>query len=385
MRDFPSQPSCIQVGVSRDPDASSAIREAASQIDLAKTSFVLAFMPATLDRPDVPATLDATLDRVPVFGCSTAGQITPQGYESDALLLLGFPSAHFRCAPILFEPLAPLSTTAIATEVQQQVRKFSHTPGWNRLGLILSDGLSKQEDLLVSTLETVMDDLPIFGGSAGDSLQFKETYVLHSGRRLTNAAVLLLLETDLPFRGVGFDHFLPAEAQIIITAADPDERKVFEINGSPAAREYARLVGCAVEDLSPQVFAENPLLVQYRDNHYVRAISDAGETGSLSFLAAIDDGLVMTLGRGQEIVETLQSGLSIRDASDHPPDFILGFDCILRKLEIQQKHLGDTVSDILRAARVYGFNTYGEQHCGVHMNQTFVGVAFFRPEDGTVS
>lgn len=381
MRDFPSQPSCIQVAVSRNPDPSAAITEAAAQIDRARTCFVLAFLPGQLDAPNVAATLDVALGGVPVFGCSTAGQITAQGYESDALLLLGFPRAHFRCASILFEPLAPLSTTAIATQVQREARNFPHTPGWNRLGLILSDGLSKQEDLLVSTLETVLDDLPIYGGSAGDSLQFKETYVLHRGRRLTNAAVLLLLETDLPFRGVGFDHFLPAETQIIITDADPDERKVFEINGTPAAREYARLVGCRVEDLSPQIFAENPLLVQYRQNHYVRAISDADETGCLSFLAAIDDGLVMTLGRGQEIVETLQAGLAIRDGGGQPPDFILGFDCILRKLEIEHKQLGQTVSDILRRAHVFGFNTYGEQNCGVHMNQTFVGVAFFPTED----
>lgn len=380
MRDFHPEPSCIQVALSRATDAPTAIREAAAQIDRARTCFVLAFMPGALDAPEVAATLDAALGGVPVFGCSTAGQITMQGYESDALLLLAFPREHFRCASILFEPLAPISTTAIAEEAQRQYRKFPRTPGWNRLGLILSDGLTKQEDLLVSTLETVLDDLPIFGGSAGDSLQFKETYVLYRGRRLSNAAVLLLLETDLPFRGVGFDHFLPADTQIIITDADPEERKVFEINGAPAAQEYARLVGCRVADLSPQIFAENPLLVQYRKNHYVRAISDAGETGCLSFLAAIDDGLVMTLGRGQEIVETLQSGLDIRDATGHPPDFILGFDCILRKLEIEQKQLGQTVSDILRGARVFGFNTYGEQHCGVHMNQTFVGVAFFQPD-----
>lgn len=284
--------------MSRAPEAAAAIDEAAAQIDQARTCFVLAFMPGRLDGPEVAAMLDAVLGGLPVFGCSTAGQIAMQGYECDALLLLGFPRAHFRRASILLEPLAPISTTAIACQAQRQFGKFSHTLGWNRLGLILSDGLSKQEDLLVSKLETVLDDLPIFGGSAGDSLQFTETFVLHGGRRLGNGAVLLL-ETDLPFRGVNFDHFLPPGTQIIITDADPDDRKVFEINGAPAAQEYARLVGCRVADLSPQIFAENPLLVQYRQNHCVQANSGAGEAGCLSFLAAIDDGLVMMLGRGQ--------------------------------------------------------------------------------------
>jgi hypothetical protein len=29
---------------------------------------------------------------------------------------------------------------------------------------------------------------------------------------------------------------------------------------------------------------------------------------------------------------------------------------------------------------VAGFNTYGEQHGGLHVNQTFVGLAFLEPE-----
>jgi len=55
---------------------------------------------------------------------------------------------------------------------------------------------------------------------------------------------------------------------------------------------------------------------------------------------------------------------------------------VLRRLEVEQKQLGRAVSDIFREARVLGFNTYGEQHRGVHMNQTFVGVAFFGPDRG---
>lgn len=380
MLDARANPSCISVAVSRAVGEVHAARNAAAQIKCRETCFVLAFVPGDFDGKLVAATLEEALEGVPVFGCSTAGQITTHGYETDALLLLAFPKAHFRCSSILFEPLKPLSTTAIAAAAQRHEKKFSHTAGWHRLGLIFADGLSKQEDVLISTLETVLDDLPVFGGSAGDALRFEEAYVLHQGQCYTNAATLLLLETDLPFQGIGFDHFLPGGGQIVITDADPDERKVFEINGAPAAREYARLVGCAVEDLSPEIFAENPMLIEYKDRHYVRAISDAGEDGALSFMAAIDDGLIMTLGQGQEIIRTLRSGLDIQDDQGRGPDFILGFDCVLRKLEIEQKQLGRAVSEVLSAARVVGFNTFGEQHCGVHMNQTLVGVAFFGPD-----
>lgn len=35
---------------------------------------------------------------------------------------------------------------------------------------------------------------------------------------------------------------------------------------------------------------------------------------------------------------------------------------------------------IYRDHRVAGFNTYGEQHGGLHVNQTFVGLAFLEPD-----
>jgi len=113
----------------------------------------------------------------------------------------------------------------------------------------------------------------------------------------------------------------------------------------------------------------------------VEARTDAN---GLSFLARIEERLVMALGRGMEIVATLTAGLDVAARSPTPPDFVLGFECVLRKLEIEQKALTATVSAIMAQHRVYGFNTYGEQLSGLHMNQTFVGVAFFGPSDATL-
>ncbi|MEM8755393.1 MAG: FIST N-terminal domain-containing protein [Pseudomonadota bacterium] len=368
----------VEVGVSRAAEPAAAAAEAAAAIPLAETCFVLAFAPSRLDPDALAAALAARLQGVPVFGCTTAGQITERGYEVEALLLLAFPKANFRCASILISPLNPLSLSEVAGAAKRRAESFMRTAHRKRLALLFADGLSKQEDLLIAALETALDDVPVFGGSAGDGLDFGRTFVLHNGRAYSDAALLVLLETDLRFEGIGFDHFLPGETALVVTEADPDQRLVFEINGAPAAAEYARLVGRPVEELSPLVFAENPMLVRRQRAHYVRAISDATPEGALSFLAAIDDGLVMTLGRGREIIETLEFGLA--GAEDAPPDFILGFECVLRRLEIEQKRLDARVSDIFRRRRVLGFNTYGEQHRGVHMNQTFVGVAFYGPE-----
>lgn len=375
------------VGIGRSEAAApvEAVDEAAIGIDPRKTCFVLAFVPQNLNAEETAIALKDRLGSIPVFGCTTAGQITSLGYEDDALLLLSFPREHFRCASILFDNLAPISTTHVAAVAQRTAKTFRHTAGWNRLALLFSDGLSKQEDLLISTLDTVLSDWPTFGGSAGDGFRFERSFVLHEGNCHENAAVLLLVETDLEFQGIGVDHFQPVGAPIVITEADPDERLVHEIDGAPAALAYARLVGCTVDQLSPEVFSENPMLVRHNRKHFVRAVRGVSENHSMSFLAAIDDGLVLTLGRGREIIETLEAGLELRSPSGALPDFILGFDCALRKLEFEKKQLHRRVSEILREHRVYGFNTYGEQQSGIHMNQTFVGIAFFEPESRTIN
>lgn len=379
-----ARPTCVQVAVGRQRNAASAVRAAVGQIDAAATRFVLCFTPARLECAAVAAALESAMPGVPVFGCSSAGQISDCGYEDNALLLLAFPKAHFRCASTLIPLNEPMDAATIVADVQRTAHCFEHSAGQRRLGLVFADGLSMQEDLLISALEAALPDIPLFGGSAADGLQFEQTFVMCGGKAAPGSAVVLLIETDLPFRAVSMDHFLPAQARAIVTHAAPDDRKVFEINGAPATQEYARLVGCEVSDLSPQVFAENPMLIEYRGTHYVRAISDAAPDGTLSFLGAIDDGLIMTLGRGQEITQTLRTTLDIKDDGGRPADFILGFDCVLRRLEIEQKRLAGEVSKVLSEARVFGFNTFGEQHQGVHMNQTLVGIAFFPPEKGAL-
>ena len=369
----------VSVGVSLKRDAAAAVAEAVSPLDERTACFVLAFVPDTLNHTAVAEALNLHLPNTPIFGCTSAGQITPHGYEDTALLLVAFPRAHFRCSSTLFHPLKPVSIEETSLKAQNLAERFRKSANWNRFALTLTDGLSKQEDMLVAALEAGLGDIPTFGGSAGHGLAFDATYILHGGKFHENAALLLIVETDLDFESVEFDHFLPTETQLVVTDALPEDRVVREINGTPAAEEYARLVGCAITDLSPRVFAENPVLVRNLHSWHVRAIQEAHEDGSLAFLSAIENGLVLTLGRGKAIVKTMDTELDLSGPNGEAPDFVLGFDCVLRRLEIEEKGLSDAASRVLSTRKVLGFNTYGEQHGGIHMNQTFVGIAFFAP------
>jgi hypothetical protein len=380
-----SLPNLVGIGCSRARDAAEAVAEAAAGLDLDRTCFIQVMVPDHLDRDALAQALNSQLRGVTLFGFTTAGQITPQGYEDEALMLLAFPKAYFRCATALIAPLNPVSIKSIAEEARRVDAGFVRSAGANRLAFVFADGQSNAEDLLLAALGTGLGNVPIFGGSAGCGPGRRNCLVFHSGSFHGDAALLVLVETTLEYSGLGFHHFEPTDQHMVVTAAEPERRLVLELNGSPAAPEYARLLGHRVEDLSPEVFAENPVLVRANGTYHVRAIRRVEPGNGLSFLSAIDDGLVLTLGRGREILQTLSDGLSgdgVAGDGARPgeADFILGFDCYLRKLEIRQKQLVGPVSRLLSQHRVIGFNTFGEQHHGVHVNQTFVGVAFYPPE-----
>ncbi len=61
---------------------------------------------------------------------------------------------------------------------------------------------------------------------------------------------------------------------------------------------------------------------------------------------------------------------------------VLGCDCILRRLEIVQSGMRERVEALVREHNVVGFNSYGEQYWGVHVNQTLTGVAIGTLGDG---
>ena len=107
---------------------------------------------------------------------------------------------------------------------------------------------------------------------------------------------------------------------------------------------------------------------------YVRAIQKVNRDGSLKFYCAIERGVVLRVARGVDLVRNLETALAQVRARIGPPQAVITFDCILRKLEISQTGIEQTVGEVFRANNAVGFNTYGEQFCGVHVNQTLTAI-----------
>lgn len=333
------------------------------------------------------ADLDALALRLPgrfggarVIGCSTAGEISAAGYAEGEIVAVALPAAHFAADVLLVPDLSVLEREQLIGRLIRSRQDLARqAPDWEgEFAFLMVDGLSVREDELASALASGLGPVPLFGGSAGDGTRFRATYVLHEGQALQNAAVLALIRTDCRVRVFSLDHLLPTGARMVVTEADPARRIVRQINAEPAAREYGRLLGKDPAQLTTFTFAAHPVVVRIGGKHHVRAIRQVGEGGDLVFFSAIDEGVVLTLAEPQDMVAHLATQLDGLAAHGRPVA-ILACDCILRRMEAQEKQKTGAVSALLRQHGVVGFSTYGEQLNSMHVNQTMTGVAIYPP------
>lgn len=324
---------------------------------------------------------------VPVSACSTAGGIGPSGMIEKGLVAVAFPRDGFRIHTGLIEDVGSFGVERASAIVRRLKTQLSERAGQKLrdrvFGLMLVDGLSEAEEPLVAAVHWAFDDMQLIGGSSGDGLMFEKTALIHEGRVLNRAAILMMIESDFPFRIFKTDNFEATPVKFVVTAANAEHRVVHELNAEVAAREYASAIGLMLDDLSPLSFASYPLVVKVGGDYYCRSIRNVNADGSLSFYCAIDEGLVFTLARLKDMLRSTQQKLEEVDMSLDGIDIALGFECVLRRLDAENRQVMRQMEDLYKRYSVVGFHTYGEQLNAMHLNQTLTGIAFGARRDTT--
>lgn len=373
----------IRVVASSNPSTAEAIESAAAELCGESYQHIIAFFSSAHDPGVLISELSTAFPDTPVSGCSTAGEVGPLGMMQGGIVLIAFPEAGFR---VLSEVISDIDQAGVAhaSEIARRL-KTQIILGSNRsardnvFALILIDGLSNREEALVAAVHWSLDDIELIGGSAGDGLAFQRTELIHRSTPIRSGAILFLIESQTPFAVFKTQNFEPTPIKLVVTAADAENRIVHELNAEPAAREYAAAIGLMPNDLGPFSFASYPLVVKVGGDYYCRSIRNMNPDGSLSFFCAIDEGVVFTVARPRDIVRTTQETLERLDAQLGGTDFVLGFDCILRRLDSENRQVRHKVEELYLRFGVAGFHTYGEQYNGMHLNQTLTGIAFGKP------
>jgi hypothetical protein len=370
----------VRIGSSEASSISDAV--AAIKRDLGTGDFVhiLTFFSAEHNVDDLNAALCAEFRDIPITGCSTAGEICPTGMLERGIVAIAFPRDGFRIHTGLIENVSEFGiehASEVVRGLKAKLKSNSDTRLSERaFGVMLVDGLSNAEETLVAAVHWAFDDMQLVGGSAGDGLAFRHTAMIHDRRIVRNGAVLIMIESDFPFRIFKTQNFEPTPIKLVVTAADATGRVVHELNAEPAAREYASAIGLMEDDLGPLSFASYPLVVKVGGDYYCRSIRNMNADGSLSFFCAIDEGLVFTVARPQDMLNSTEKTFEDIDESLGGIDFVLGFDCVLRRLDAETRQIRRAMEDLYKKHQLVGFHTYGEQLNAMHLNQTLTGVAF---------
>jgi len=372
----------VHVASARGDYAREAVAILRKKLPADDFSAIIVFFSPDYDPAQIAAAMKESFPGAPVFGCTTAGELGPEGISDGGIVAVGFRAADFTIVAQPIPDLDGFTFERIRDSVGESRARLEQAEGGaegrNRFGLLLVDGMSLHEEGLISAISACLDDIQVVGGSAGDGMSFGATWILFDGEAHSNAAVLLLVSTELPCRLFKCNSFEPTAIKLVVTEADIEKRVVREFNAEPAAVEYARIIGVPLSELNGYTFAAHPVIVRVDGDYYARSIQRANEDGSLTFFCAIDEGLVLTAAGRLDTVGVVEDMFRTTEAELGEVSVYLGFDCIHRRLDAEQRQITRELADLYRRHNVVGFNTYGEQYRSMHLNQTFSGLAIGR-------
>ncbi len=380
----------IKTGSSERADSKKAVKELYDAIYQADVSFAVFYCSANYDLKALEEALAEKFADIPLIGCTTAGEIGPNGLSDDSLTGFTICSDKITVATTLIST-DNFSSSNVSNACHKLNREReavlpearSSNKEWENFLFLICDGVSRMEERIVSTLYAEAFGTPIVGGSAGDHDRFVKTHVFYQGKFHESSSLISLVSTSLPFSVFKTENFVEKDGEkMVVTESNSSQRIVTEINGLPASEGYAEAFEIDEEDLSLGFYAAHPVAVKLGGNLFIRSITQATKKltddppGRIQFACAIDTGIVLTTVEEVDMVSNLADCFEKVQEEIGEPILTLGFDCMLRKVRYKSRNIRDEIGKIMQRNHVVGFHTYGEQYSSLHVNQTFTAVAF---------
>lgn len=354
-------------------DTSAAIAQITRELRDTQPRLVLFFASPKHAPDEVARAMAAAFPGVPTLGCTTAGEIVTGRMLDHAIVAMALgPELVSRVAfvplPEVADRPAEAGRNAVATLARTFGRKAAELEHDRYFGLVLCDGLSGAEEMLIEAIGDATN-IPFIGGSAGDDLAFAHTHVFADGIAYRGAALLALVEAAAPFEIVKTQSFRPRSRTLTATKVDVAQRRVLEFDGQPAAAAYAAALQVPVATLADH-FMRHPLGLIAEGEPFVRSPQRV-EGDSIRFYCQIlPDTELRVLDAGDIVGDTRRALAQVER-----PVALINFHCILRTLELKDKQQCAAYGEVFDDVPTVGFSTYGEAYIG-HINQTSTILAF---------
>ncbi len=341
-----------------------------------KTHALIVFASTTLDQDKLIEGVSDTAPDAIIIGCSTAGEISSEGFSSEksvVVMALSSDQMHFW----------PGIGSHILWNAHQAGEDFANTIQYNSHGYATScltfiDVLSGNGGATLSgVLDKFGEKFSVYGGAASDDLLFFETYQYLQNKAYRGSIVGMGLSGDYHAAGVIMHGFLPIGIARKVTRSEGTT--LFELDGKPAASIYQEYFGEEhVSDLHGGLLSS--LAIAYPLGVFMPGSNDVvlrnpvfvDQKGAMTFTSEIPEGaeirlMISGIERALETAERAASEI-LKKLNGKKPKAVIIINSIARKkmlgfraseeIEIIQRILGRDVPMI----GFYSYAQIGERH-----------------------
>jgi hypothetical protein len=263
------------VGRSKHPDSYPAALAATHRAVVGdQPKLLLAFVAIDHDPEIVLAGLRAGAPGVPIIGCSTHGEIGPEGPTDGSVTVAAIGGPGFAVSTAAANAVSGRQRAAGA-EVAASAQRVAELP--HRVLVLLTDGLVRdQEAILHGCYSTVGASVPLFGGAAADGWRMEEVFLLNEAGVHRDAVVAATIASEAPM-SVSVRHGWRVVGRPMIVTSSRDGR-VYTLDDRPALDVYLNRLSAPAEAYTdPAAFTafamSRPLGVQRRSGIEARNLS----------------------------------------------------------------------------------------------------------------
>jgi hypothetical protein len=347
-----------------------------SSVIKANSQLVIFFASSQYDPAQISTQIQKVAGNAFTIGCTTAGEIGSGKMMKGSVVAMGLEDDIIEdvCIQVISELKGKNDISAAFKGFEKHFGKpMSELDIEKYVGIVIVDGLQTSEENLMEKIGD-LTDLTFIGGSAGDDLAFKKTFVFANGKTYTNAAVLAVLKLKKGFDIIKAQSFCSLKKILKATKVDESRRLVMEFNDKPAIVAYAEALGVTTAEL-PNQFMSHPLgLISADGQPYVRSPQQIiGD--SIAFYCNIKLGMQLEILESMDIVKDTTAVVNEKTRLLGTVSGMINFHCILRTLELEKKKQTESYGQIFSSIPTIGFSTYGEEYIG-HINQTSTILVF---------
>ncbi|WP_050725903.1 FIST signal transduction protein [Vulgatibacter incomptus] len=367
-------------------DAEAAAEDLLQQLGSAQPKLVVFFSDRDRDQVALNRAIRKRLAAgVRVVGATSAGEVDNEGFHTGSVVLSAL-SGDFEVGIGLGAGLSHDAVEAGARAVSHACDELGIRPhqldSRRHVGLVIDDGFRyKKEELLLGVLDR-NQSLILVGGGASDSNDSRQSAILHvDGEVATDAAIVALIQTDAPWAALRSHWYQPTGDTVRITKVDDTATRILEIDGKPAAKRYADILGVTPDDLEfgkPNGFAARPLAMKVGREHFIRAPWKVMDDGSILCANLLQEDSDLELMRMSDIVEStrrfFEEEVPQRVKS---PQAALLFHCAGRAWFAES--MGKTpalAKTFASAPPAVGLHCHFEIFSGFHINTTLTALVF---------